>query len=330
MPKKIHLKILGRLAFKSSRAPPSEIRGSHFSFIVPVNEESKVKVEIFPIESPTARESKKNGPPQEDYVQSSHQADIQSSREVKVSDELFNALNSGAKSEYDLPDTVQDEFGRLFDEITDATNKVLRLIKYGLNFADVLEPPFAEISQRWSIDGLNWKPIPRTWYERGVFDPDRVKLDNETARQIQDYVNTDYQPFIALMHLHRAKNDLDPRYKWIYATLAAELAIKEFLIRKFPHLEALLLELQSPPLTTLYGKILKHYTGTSGNTKVMQDGIETRNKLLHRPTTETISLEKAEQYVRDIDKEIFHLLNMLYPDDHLIERLYNHPSVYYP
>ena len=320
---KIHLMILGHLAFKSSRSPCSEIVGKRFSFVVP-QKRSPVKVEILPTESPTARVLREERGIMEDYVQCSVEANTESSREAEVSDELFKALNSGVKTDLDLPKSVQGEFGQLFDTITDATNRVARLIKYGLDFADLSESPFAEGARRWSIDGLDWKPVTRTIHLREEWDPNRVALDAETAHQIQDYIHTDYEPFFSLIHLHRAKNDPDPRYKWIYATIAAELAIKEFLIGKFPELEALLLELPSPPLTTLYGKILKSYTGQKGNTTVMEEGIKTRNKLLHRPKAEIVSLEKAEKYVRDVETSIFQLMHMLYPDDRLIERLYEH------
>jgi hypothetical protein len=320
---KIHLMILGHLAFRSSRVPPSAIMGKRFSFVV-TQKGSTVKVEILPIESSTARTLREERGIKDGYVQNSCDADIQSSREAEVSDELFEALNNGAKTELALPKSVQSEYGQLFDTITDASNRVARLLKYGLDFADLLESPFTEVTQRWSIDGLNWKSITRTIHLVGVWDPDRIVLDDETANQIQDYIDTDYEPFFSLVHLHRAKNDPDPRYKWIYATIAAELAIKEFLIAKFPELEVLLLELPSPPLTTLYGKILKSYTGQKGNMTVMEEGIKTRNKLLHRPKAEIVSLEKAKKYVRDVEVSIFQLMHMLYPNDRLIERLYEH------
>jgi hypothetical protein len=58
----------------------------------------------------------------------------------------------------------------------------------------------------------------------------------------------------AFRHLHRAENERDdPRHAWIDATIAAELAIKEFFILYKPELAPFVLEVPSPPLSKLYG-----------------------------------------------------------------------------
>lgn len=49
--------------------------------------------------------------------------------------------------------------------------------------------------------------------------------------------------------------------------------------------------------------------------KAIQKGVEIRNKLVHRPNTEEINLDKANQYVEDIELAIFHLLSHLYSKD---------------
>lgn len=135
----------------------------------------------------------------------------------------------------------------------------------------------------------------------------------------------------------------------IYAAYAAELAIKEFLIeytkKKYTKkddngdsplvdspVESLLLELPSPPLQTLYGEVLKSYTG-KGSPKYNEMGAlnRERNSLMHKPPRkerengeqkEREFAAKAERCVRDAEGAIFHLLHLLFEEDLLIERLY--------
>jgi len=118
----------------------------------------------------------------------------------------------------------------------------------------------------------------------------------------------------------RARNDSNPRYMWIEATIAAELAIKEFLIRQRPELETLLLEVPSPPIYKMYGAILKAYGGKTLPNKIYKQlsaGAEIRNKLLHRPHDEPIDHQKALDYVSAVAGAIQHLLSILYPKYHL-------------
>jgi hypothetical protein len=223
-----------------------------------------------------------------------------------------------------------------------ATNEALLLIKYGLHFPNVSESPLQGPSTLyWSLDGSEWNYITLTIHLRGSLDFDEVKLDNETETLIQSYIDTGFSPFFALAPLHRAINERDPRYKVIYAAYAAELAIKEFLIeytkKKYTKkdengdsplvnspVESLLLELPSPPLQTLYGEVLKSYTG-KGAPKYNEMGAlnRERNSLMHKPPREDggIELAKAEKYVYDAEGAIFHLLNLLFESDPIIKRL---------
>lgn len=134
--------------------------------------------------------------------------------------------------------------------------------------------------------------------------------------------------------MHRAINEEhNPRYKWIYATTAAELAIKEFLIEYTYKngcnpIEPLLLELPSPPLYKLYGLILESYLGErSPCVTRISKGSEKRDRLLHRPERkggkqEAVSENEARLYVRQIEMALFHLLHELYREDRVIQQLF--------
>jgi hypothetical protein len=150
------------------------------------------------------------------------------------------------------------------------------------------------------------------------------ELTDISEKWVQDFTDSGIEPFVALRHLHRARNETNDRYKWIDATIAAELAIKEFLMRKEPQLEMLLLELPSPPLDTMYRKILPKYGGGKLDTRILNsllEGVQIRNKLIHRPQDELkdlINSQKTLNYVNDVAETIKHLLSNLYPEKHII------------
>ncbi len=73
-----------------------------------------------------------------------------------------------------------------------------------------------------------------------------ITVDQALADKATTQLLTGEEPLIAMTHLHRAVNEPLPRHKWIDATIAAELAVKEFLIRKCPELRSLLERLPSP------------------------------------------------------------------------------------
>lgn len=114
-------------------------------------------------------------------------------------------------------------------------------------------------------------------------------------------------------------------YKWIDATIAAELAVKEVLATVNPELETLLMEMPSPPLAKLYGTILERYLGEkSPYLKQIQKGVEIRNRLVHRHDAEAIDDQEASDYVQSIEGAIFHLLSLAHPNSLLITSARSH------
>ncbi len=94
-----------------------------------------------------------------------------------------------------------------------------------------------------------------------------------------------------------------------------------------PEIEPLLVEMQSPPFSKLYGKILKTYLGEESPFKrELIDGQETRNLLVHRPGSVQIDPQRANNYVSMVEEAIFHLLSLLNPTDRLVKNA-NFPRV---
>ena len=246
--------------------------------------------------------------------------------QVNISDGLYNKLKNNS-SFSTWSDNFKEEFVDYLEKMENGTYRVIDLVRYSLN-----ENIFSE--HTINFHRVEWKELSGGWntiadirkLDSSGHSYTPLALTKETAEMIQKNLDKEIEPFIGLRHLHRAKQEENPRFMWIEATIAAELAIKEFLIKLKPELETVLLELPSPPLTKLYGVILESYTGERyPNLKVLSKGIETRNKLVHRPLNEEIDYKTAIKYVDDIEKAIFYLLMRLYPNDELIERIVNPP-----
>jgi len=116
------------------------------------------------------------------------------------------------------------------------------------------------------------------------------------------------QPLLAAQHLHEARRHRGTRFRWIVATTAAELAIKEALLRMEPKFAPLLLEMPSPPLGRLYSSVLEAVSGErSPFLRAIQKGVEIRNRLVHRPSEPDPDPQDAADYVSDVDGALRHL-----------------------
>ncbi|PFE65795.1 hypothetical protein CN316_22145 [Bacillus cereus] len=196
---------------------------------------------------------------------------------------------------------------------------MIGLMKYSLNLHTIEENLIEVDSIFISADNEKWNKISTqvNLVSGSSYSP-RV-FTNEAAKVLQEYISNQFEPFIALKHLHRARADSNPRHMWIEATIAAELAIKEFLIRKNRNLEFLLLELPSPSLSLLYGRVLEKYAGEKyPKYNKLGEGAQMRNKLVHRPEEARITYEQAVSYIMLVEDAIYYLLRSLYPADPLM------------
>lgn len=242
---------------------------------------------------------------------------IESFQEVEVSNELLRALE--ANDYRNMSENLDSELLEIDSGVQQAAKKVLHLIKYCFNQLRMEDSLMSVKGNFWSKDGTNWNRLHGR-LSVAVTAIGKISLNDDSCKWLQEYIDSDYQPFLALRHLHRARNDSNPRYIWIEATIAAELAIKEFLIRQRPELETLLLEVPSPPIYKMYGAILEAYGGKTLPKKIskaLADGAKIRNRLLHRPHDEPVDHQKALDYVSAVAGAIQHLLSILYPKYHL-------------
>ena len=247
---------------------------------------------------------------------------VESFYQFKVSKEMWDVLQTDIYDGRTLSPELQAELLSMTLNISKATKKVLYLIKYCFNYTDLNDNLFSHKGIYWSKDKSKWKSIPEIICVT-IDEHLLLSLNEINSESIQNYIDNDFEPFIALRHLHRSKNERNPRHKWIDATIAAELAIKEFLIRLKPDIKTLLLEIPSPPLHKLYGSILEYYKNErSPKLKELAEGVEMRNKLIHRPKDIHINAEQANKYIHDVEIAIYHLLTLLYPDDSIMKYFY--------
>lgn len=246
---KLNYKILGKVT--------SNISSKGYNFVFKVKDKKPVEVSILP-----------------------NQDLITAIQEVNISETLLEILNS--KQRGFLPE-IKEEIFQIKTDSSSAVKRVISLIKYTFHIFDLDERLVAGKDSEWSTDKSNWQLLPQFPYIS--FDSHiNYSLNDETSNTIQEYLDNNFEPFLALKYIHKAKNENIPQHKWIDATIAAELAIKEFLIRLKPDIETLILEVPSPPLSKLYGTILESLRyPKSPKLKEIKNGIE-KKKQINTPT----------------------------------------------
>ena len=252
---------------------------------------------------------------------------IDSYGEKEVTDDMWQVLQTDVHEGRLLPPNLQLELSTITSHISDATTSVLSLLKYYLNHLRIEENLFSIKDEYWSTNELGWKRLPGL---RGA-SVDVVTVypfnsDTNTTALVQDYASKGIEPFVALRHLQRARTERIPRYKWIDAAIAAELAIKQYLLIKDHSKWKTIFETsRSPTIEELYGKILKKNSAKNEESPVLaelKNGAKLRNDLLHYRGEVNIDPQDAINYVRDVERAIFHLLTLLYPNDPFIGRHY--------
>lgn len=245
---------------------------------------------------------------------------VESFDEVEVSEEIWSFLQKDTSDLRDLSELLEKELSKMTSNLSLATRKVLKMIKYHLYQEDLKTNLFSSKNRYWSTNKTEWKDLPHFGLSCSARVVSAVPLKEDTAKIIQGYLGCGQEPFLGLVHLQRAETESENRFKWIDATIAAELAIKEFLIKFKPDIEKLLLAVPSPPLHKLYGSILEDIAGEkSPKKKEIAKGVEKRNILIHSPEKINISNQEAINYINDVKIAIYHLLHLLNPADSFIK-----------
>lgn len=222
------------------------------------------------------------------------------------------------------PEETLDELYAITQYMWDGVNQFVSGLKFylanfGLNHGGSLR------DQMWSDDEETWNSFPPS-SGRSVAGCAVVhaRFEPYIADGLQSFLDGKTQFLhLAFQHLHQAYSTESVRQKWVETTIAAELAIKEFLIIKFPNIETLLLEMPSPPLDKLYRNVLHSMIGEeSPKWKQIGKGAAKRNKIVHKAQKFEITMAEANRYIKDVEVAMSHLLVHLNPNDEVLRKLY--------
>lgn len=209
-------------------------------------------------------------------------------------------------------------------ELYAGVQQVFRYLKYFYGIAELDENLHLAGGFEWSLDEVTWNNLPERNETRWLPGGYLYKLDDNLLFWIPKLVERNIQPFFAFTHLHKAFSEKNTRHQWINATIAAELAFKEFLSQFDERAATLITQVPSPPLQKLYRDVLKDYTGEESPVhSKLNKGAEKRNALIHRTTEPSPTPQEALIYSHQVEVAIFHLYSKLYKDDPFFNYLLN-------
>ena len=213
--------------------------------------------------------------------------------------------------DYDkLSDGEKTELHGITHPVREGVKRFAGLLKQELHRYNIKDELIANVRIEWSLGDNEWYVIPRGLrVDVGVSS--LGNLYEKTANHLQKLLLEDEEALVATSYLHHARNLMSRRYQWIYATIAAELAVKEILVRIEPKLRVILEELPSPPLNKLYGEVLLSVASvklTESDLKTLQKGARRRNELVHNPKSATPTFDEINEYIDFIEGKIKWLL----------------------
>ena len=220
-----------------------------------------------------------------------------------------NILQILRTNDYDkLNDGEKKRLSDITNPIREAVRQFAGLLKQELHRYDINDELISSSYFEWSLGDNQWFSIPRGLI-MNVGLSSLGNLDAIMARSLQELLSENEEALVATSYLHQARNSKNRRYQWIYATIAAELAIKEILVRIEPKLQVILEELPSPPLNKLYGDVLESVAGVrSTGLSTLQKGAQKRNQLVHNPNSPTPTFNEVNKYIDFIEDRVKWLL----------------------
>ena len=236
-----------------------------------------------------------------------------------------NAYNFTLEQSLDIDDRQLDDLNNpdkyyevgnyaygLCENLFDKQKTVLKYLKYFYGIPELDEYFSFKGVPEWSQDGTNWKPIEMKHRAKWVPTSPIYHLPEPLIDWLPILIDRGIEPLFAFIHLSKAFNEKDTRHQWIHATIAAELAFKEFLSKYDKKLTSLILKVPSPPLKTLYGDVLFDQTGErSPYLSALHKGTETRNTLIHQPLDSSPEKYDTEVYLLTVQSAILHLQYLL-------------------
>jgi len=200
------------------------------------------------------------------------------------------------------------ELSDITHPIIEAVRQFAGLLKQELHRYDINDELIGNSHYEWSLGDNQWFSTPGR-VSGTLIAYSLGNLNAITAKSLQEVLFENEEALVATSYLHQARNSRNGRYRWIYATMAAELAVKEILVRIEPKLQVILEALPAPPLHKLYGDVLESIAGVrSTELPRLQKGAQRRNQLVHNPESPTPTLNEVHEYINFIEDRVRWLL----------------------
>ncbi len=221
---------------------------------------------------------------------------------------------------HSLPEAYHPEIARLVARMGGAVRRLVENLCFTYPMDRLLGERF--VGAWYSLDGKSWESAQLLDHGLRLGTVSRRRIDDESRSVIQAQLDAGVRPLEAFRHLQRAEDEREPRHSWIDTAIAAELGIKEFLARREPKLVPLLLDVPSPPVARLYGRILEEYDGKPFKwADRLQKCANRRNDLVHKHTAELPTAQEAADYVNLVTAALYDLMACLYPADPTLAEL---------
>ncbi|HAO5607383.1 SEC-C domain-containing protein [Listeria monocytogenes] len=219
----------------------------------------------------------------------------------------------------DLMDNIPEKTVKEINDLPKSLIKAIEELVAWLDLALLINQPGDLIKnvRDFIYDDENQKWIKFPQDIKGSATIKTPRMLNKLRKEfIQKELDNGVKPFKAFIFLKHAKHEENLSVKWINATIAAELAIKEFFLRYNPQLKYIVTEMPAPPLYKMYRGMLESVTDgfVSSKWKELKEGAEKRNSLVHNPRETELNEWEVIKYINDVETAIFELVNLLDED----------------
>lgn len=169
-------------------------------------------------------------------------------------------------------------------------------------------------SYEWSDDDANWKrlPVQHAPLALALTIVTNLNIGNHDA--LRSSVAAGNKPLTSSTFITLARQSTAPQVKWILAAVAAEIGIKEGLVKLDPALETELTARRTPRVEKLFGPYLERITGAASPlARAIQEGADIRNSLVHSAHATMVDGLRAERFLNTVEEALHSIRRHIRP-----------------
>ena len=169
-------------------------------------------------------------------------------------------------------------------------------------------------SYEWSEDEQNWKRLPAQQPPQPLALTIVTNLNLQNHDALRKLVASGHKPLTSSTFITLARQSKAPQVKWILAAVAAEIGIKEGLVKLNPALETELTARRTPRIEKLFGPYLEGVTGVASPfARAIQDGADVRNALVHSAHATMVDELQAERFLNTVEEALHSIRRQIRP-----------------